>query len=75
MGVVNLRTHRLEDPSSHLMVSDQMVGTGFVTDALGVHGDEGRRQVGDPRTRAEASIGRRSEQHIELRHDQKGNAM
>jgi hypothetical protein len=42
MGVVNLWTPRLKGPSSHLMVSDRMVGTGFITDASGVRGEEGR---------------------------------
>jgi hypothetical protein len=57
------------------MVFDRMVGTGFVTEASGVHGDEGLCRAGDTRTGAEASMGRRPEQHIGRRRNQKGHKL
>jgi hypothetical protein len=55
------------------MVSDWMVGTGFITEGSGVHGDGGRHQADDPRTKAEALTGQRPEQRIGRRPDRKGH--
>jgi hypothetical protein len=55
------------------MISDRMVGTRLVTEALGAHRNGGRRRIGDLRMEADALMGRRSKRYIGRRPDRKGH--